>query len=439
MKKQQDYYLILTTNGKQTRHFLSTDQATVIGRESSCQIVLDSINYKGVSRRHVEIRPLVSRTSNGSPVWQIYDLGSANGTHINGKRLQVCQTLKFGDRIVLGNNSAEFIFECNAIVQSLKLNIQPLNIQPGNSLHLSQVLPIFSTKQDLLRKGYLIPGILTILLVVGLFATILSPVIFNALLGTYLAGIGYYFIYQMVGKHKPWWLLISSGLLTIIILLSPLFTLFVFVFRQVLPGNIETAQTDFISLLVTMFFGAGLMEELLKALPVFVSLWLGLKLKSPWRERIGVIEPLDGILLGAASAVGFTLLETLGEYVPGTVQQVTSQYGAGAGELAGLQLLIPRIIGSVAGHMAYSGYLGYFIGLSVLKPSKRWQILGIGYFTASTLHAFWNASGAIHPLVMFVAGVLAYLFLLAAILKARKLSPNRSQNFATQYYHYKSR
>jgi RsiW-degrading membrane proteinase PrsW (M82 family) len=59
------------------------------------------------------------------------------------------------------------------------------------------------------------------------------------------------------------------------------------------------------------------------------------------------------------------------------------QAGAEAGELLGLQLLIPRILGEVAGHLAYSGYFGYFIGLSVLKPSRRWQILAIGYMTAA--------------------------------------------------------
>ena len=264
------------------------------------------------------------------------------------------------------------------------------------------------------------------------------------MLAVYLIGAGYYFIYQLGGKPKPWWLLLGSALITILLLISPVLSIFIFVFRQILPGEIlagKETEIGFLTLFIHMFFGAGMMEELLKALPVFAALGIGRMLRSPGRERVGVWEPLDGILLATASAAGFTLLETLGQYVPKIIQQVATQSGEGAGELFGIQLLIPRIIGSVAGHMAYSGYFGYFIGLSVLKPSRRWSILAIGYLTAATLHALWNSVEAISPdnkllttLLQAVTGILAYAFLMAAILKARQLSPIRSQNWATQYY-----
>jgi RsiW-degrading membrane proteinase PrsW (M82 family) len=292
-----------------------------------------------------------------------------------------------------------------------------------------------STGRDLTRKAYLVPGILTVAFVVLMFVAVGNSLLFNLLLSAYIAGAAFYFVYQLCGKHKPWWLLAASGVITMLLLVSPVLDLFIFIFRGILPGAIPDGEPsgNFLTILVQMFFGAGLMEELLKALPVLLFCYLGTRLRSPRREQIGVWEPLDGILLGTASAVGFTLLETLGQYVPNIINDVTLQAGAGSGELVGLQLLIPRILGSIAGHMAYSGYLGYFIGLSVLKPSHRWRILGIGYLTAAALHALWNASGSISFLILAIVGVLSYAFLTAAILKARALSPTRENNFATRF------
>lgn len=152
---------------------------------------------------------------------------------------------------------------------------------------------------------------------------------------------------------------------------------------------------------------------------------------SPARSRVGVVEPLDGIIYGAASALGFTWLETMGEYVPGIIQQVGQQAGPAVGELVGLQLLIPRILGSVVGHMAYSGYVGYGIGLAALKPRYAGMVIPTAYGLASLVHALWNASDTIGVWAAAVVGILAYVMLSAAILKARQLSPHREENFAT--------
>ncbi|WNN89829.1 PrsW family glutamic-type intramembrane protease [Gloeocapsopsis dulcis] len=84
--------------------------------------------------------------------------------------------------------------------------------------------------------------------------------------------------------------------------------------------------------------------------------------------------------------------------------------------------------------MAYSGYFGYFIGLSILKPSKRWSILAIGYLSSAGLHAFWNATASSNFVLAIVIGIISYAFLAAAILKARQLSPLRLHNFATQFF-----
>lgn len=425
-------------SGPASKYQLSEYGEVAIGRDRNCQIAVESIAHGMVSRRHAAVRPL---TQSSFPQWEICDLNSANGTYLNGTRLQGCQTLQTGDRISLGIDGPEFIFETPLTPHPNKPGFPTANQSFSNAgekegLTFTQLFPIASTGKQLSQKAYLYPGIATVIFVVSLFVAVGNPPAFNFLLSAYIAGAAYYFIYQLCGKHKPWWVLLGSALATVLILRSPLLIGFILVFREILPGSLpaEGEQISFLPFLIRMFFGAGLMEELLKALPVLGAFLLGNLLKNPWRDRIGVWEPLDGILLGSASAVGFTLLETLGQYVPNIIQNVTLQAGPEVGQLVGLQLLIPRILGSAAGHMAYSGYLGYFIGLSALKPRKRWQILGVGYFTASALHALWNASGSASVLLLAAVGVLSYAFLVAAILKARALSPNRSQNFATRIF-----
>lgn len=432
------------------RYLLSTTQEMVLGREPQCQIAVDPFLYGSVSLRHAKIEPVSSSPS--GLTWQVCDLGGANGTYVNGQHLQGCQILQGGDHIALGENGPEFIFECQTSNKITAPSVPAVNrpvvnprtpvssaahsisSNPKTNITSSQLFPIFSAGEDFTQKTYLVPASITVLFVILMFTAQGNPAFFNLLLAAYISGGAYYFIYKLCGKHKPWWVLLGSALMTMLLLVTPLLLLFIFVFRGILPGNFEGASLNFFSQLIAHFFGAGLMEELLKALPVLVALYIGRQLTSPRREQIGVWEPLDGILLGAASAVGFTLVETLGQYVPNQVQNIALEAGRGAGELLGLQLLIPRILGSVAGHMAYSGYLGYFIGLSVLKPSKRWSILGIGYLSAAGLHAFWNASASNNFFIAVVIRIVSYAFLAAAILKARKLSPRRKQNFATRFF-----
>ncbi|BAZ28030.1 FHA domain-containing protein [Cylindrospermum sp. NIES-4074] len=431
-------------SGSESRYSLLPSKEVVIGRDPSCQVVLDAMMYRMVSRRHAVVRPL-SLSPDSRFTWVICDLNSANGTFLNGQRLQGCQELHVGDRISLGADGPQFVFESEYISPATVMTVNHTAPLPSaknyqtqlkqDSVSFTQLFPIISTGKDLTRKAYLVPGILTVVFVVLMFATVGHPQANQVIVASYIAFAAYYFVYQLCGKQKPWWVLLAVALSTALILLSPLLELFIFVFRGILPGNLPSQQESitFTELLVRMFFGAGLMEELLKALPILGAFFIGNALPTPWRERIGVWEPLDGILLGTASAVGFTLLETLGQYVPVITQNVAQQSGVGAGQLVGLQLLIPRILGSVAGHMAYSGYLGYFIGLAVLKPLMSWQILSVGYLSAAALHALWNATGSINALLLVVVGVLSYAFLMAAILKARALSPTRSQNFATRF------
>jgi RsiW-degrading membrane proteinase PrsW (M82 family) len=471
---------------------LPSDREIFIGREPTCQLVLD-ISYSSVSRRHASIRPLMPPPPAGIAIaWEICDLNSANGTFVNGQKLMGCRQLQHGDRVMFGNNGPEFAFEYQQYQQPsiptqpyatpqytptgavppppvsppvpnpavppppiplpIPNRIPAASTTPPDGISMTQLFPILSTGKDLKNKAFLVPGILMVIFVVGMFASIGNPVLFNLLLSLAISSGAYYFIYQLCGKLKPWWWLISAAILTALLLTPPLGLLIPiwpamdWFFRDVLPGDVFGldrgspafstnivanifGRESFPTALITHFFGAGLAEELFKAVPILIALFVGSQFGS---RRLGVWEPLDGILIGAASAVGFTLLETLGQYVPNIVSNIAPRADVGTAQLIGLQLLIPRILGSVAGHMAYSGYFGYFIGLSTIRPSHRWQILGIGYLSASGLHALWNSSGTLNEIVSILVGIVSYMFLAAAILKARALSPNRAQNFATR-------
>jgi sigma-B regulation protein RsbU (phosphoserine phosphatase) len=73
--------------------------AVSIGRASDCSI---PIKDRYLSRKHAEI------IANGN-AWVLKDLGSANGTYLNGSRVERDEQLKTGDRIRLGDT--EIVFE----------------------------------------------------------------------------------------------------------------------------------------------------------------------------------------------------------------------------------------------------------------------------------------------------------------------------------------
>jgi hypothetical protein len=74
---------------------------TTLGRDDSADIVVDD---PGVSRRHSEIR-----VTNDGPhlVTSIRDLGSTNGTFVNGERITSTR-LEDGDQVTIGRTTATF-------------------------------------------------------------------------------------------------------------------------------------------------------------------------------------------------------------------------------------------------------------------------------------------------------------------------------------------
>jgi len=72
-----------------------------IGRSRQCDVVLNDAN---VSREHAEIRP-----RGGS--WVLSDLGSTNGSSLNGRRIEGPEVVKAGDEVEVGTSKIRFELE----------------------------------------------------------------------------------------------------------------------------------------------------------------------------------------------------------------------------------------------------------------------------------------------------------------------------------------
>ena len=86
--------LVFTAGPIAGRRFKLGDGDYVIGRRSDCQIFVPDMR---VSRQHARL----VRNGDG---WTLEDLGSNNGTYINGVRVQESMPLKHADEIVIASN-----------------------------------------------------------------------------------------------------------------------------------------------------------------------------------------------------------------------------------------------------------------------------------------------------------------------------------------------
>ncbi len=89
---------LLIMDGKR---LLVGPSGVTLGRSRQCDVVLDDAN---VSRQHAEIRP-----RGGS--WVLADLGSTNGSRLNGRPVEGPEVVRSGDEIELGATVLRFEVE----------------------------------------------------------------------------------------------------------------------------------------------------------------------------------------------------------------------------------------------------------------------------------------------------------------------------------------
>jgi len=93
--------LVVVSGTELGRTYLLDERETVIGRDPSCELILDD---EGISKEHCLIRA-------DKGYFFIEDLKSSNGTYVDGKKIKKRSLLNDFERIVLGNTILRFFME----------------------------------------------------------------------------------------------------------------------------------------------------------------------------------------------------------------------------------------------------------------------------------------------------------------------------------------
>jgi len=86
-------FTVVTGPGQRAGSTVTVSGATVAGRDAGCEIRLDGDDF--VSSRHAKLEP------GGDGVW-VEDLGSTNGTFVNGERITARTLARRGDVVRIG-------------------------------------------------------------------------------------------------------------------------------------------------------------------------------------------------------------------------------------------------------------------------------------------------------------------------------------------------
>jgi RsiW-degrading membrane proteinase PrsW (M82 family) len=321
------------------------------------------------------------------------------------------------------------------------------------------ILPLPAPAMSIFSSRLCLPGLLTALVACLLYFLDDNPPLYFRVVGCYIVLMIVTIFYQnSMLRNRLLSLVFVAAAVAAILWINQILDIFFYVFRT-LPGLPEPTTQEFGENFIYYFVSAGLMEELIKAVPTLVGLCIFLVASMLSRgrsagwlvERFGVATPMQGLMMGIAAGGAFTLIETLEQYVP-SIQAATANEVAGiiegalldattdpkmhesltavidiaaekTGLVSGFFLLMPRTLGALIGHMSYAGIFGYFIGLAGLyRGAWTVPLLIIGWLLSSAIHGAWNAAAAF-PYLLVATGIMSFVIFFTYYLKALPESP----------------
>jgi len=328
------------------------------------------------------------------------------------------------------------------------------------------ILPLPASPVSIFSNRLFLPGLLTALVAcLLLYLHDNPPLYFRVIAGYIVLMIVTIFYQNSMLRNRLLSLVFAAAGVAAILWINQIFEIFIYVFVT-LPGLTKPATLAFGERFTFFFVAAGLMEELIKAVPALVGLCIFLvaSLLSRGRsadwlvQRFGVATPMQGLMMGIAAGGAFTLIETLELYVPdiqtATANDVariigeelidTSAYpkiqeslaavidfaAQKTGLVSGFFLLLPRTLGALVCHMSYAGIFGYFIGLAGLYRGV-WTVplLIFGWLLAAAIHAAWNALSP-SPTLQVMTGIMSFVIFFSYYFKALPKLP--ADRFASQ-------
>ena len=196
-------------------------------------------------------------------------------------------------------------------------------------------------------------------------------------------GLAAYVYVSDVTTAEPLSLLVATFLLSI------LTATFAAILNSVLQPYFR--PFGFLGLVVFFFVVVGPIEESVKLLAV--------RLYAYTDDRFDAV--IDGAVYGAIAGLGFVVIENF-VYIAQNVDMAELTVGIaalGAGDgIAALRAL------AGPGHVVYSAFAGYYLGLAKFNPENRGPIIVKGLVLAAAIHALYNT------LVGPVTGVASGLF-----------------------------
>jgi serine phosphatase RsbU (regulator of sigma subunit) len=140
--------VIFDLDGKTTTVPLDRDRIT-LGRSSQCQLCYP--DDAGLSRQHLAF----TRENNE---WRVEDLGSKNGTQVNGERIEKPTPVTIGDRITAGHLTLELVGSGGPVNPSKFVFVEQPETPGGSTTLVASLDSVLGDQMDDANKTYAIQG-----------------------------------------------------------------------------------------------------------------------------------------------------------------------------------------------------------------------------------------------------------------------------------------